>query len=207
MKLRKNEPRKIGSITIDSEGDKKLKELDKKKIEALKKMEKKFDQQHKELLETYGKTPQSRLNFWKQKKATDPDSPKFWTLVNVEALKEFIKYGANKVLDQIRVRTAANIIAREEIERIKKEKKGLDLKTIAFSFILLALAAAIAIVLISNFFNYKDAQESNVRLMTEKGSLAGQLAMCQVELRHYNPSLVPPEIAMDQPAGNNTLTG
>ena len=177
--------------TITPEGEKALNELKKKHEEELKKQKDEFDVKKKKIAGDWADEPSrlKKLRFWGRTMPGDTKDPRYWALVNIKALQEFVKYGANKVLDQIRVRTHANIMAREEIERVKQEsKKGFDAKSFAFSAILVVMAAAIAFILVSNFFNYKTMADDNVILSKQVGTVSGQLAACQSELSAYKPN-------------------
>lgn len=180
--------------TITKEGDKALKDLEKKRKDELKELE---DTHKKEAKDIAGKwadkeTRLKKMKFWGKSQTADTSDVRYWALVNINALQNFVKYGANKVMDQIRVRTHANIMAREEIERIKQDKKGFDAKSFAFSAILIVMAAAIAFILVSNFFNYKTVSDDNIELSIRVGQVSGELANCQAQLAGSNPNLPPP---------------
>lgn len=199
--------KKIENKIIDHKGDKKLEEIEKNFTKELEELQEEYEERKQEIID--GVSDQSRLDklkFWKDTKTEDVEDPRYWALVNIESMKEFVKYGANKVLDQIRVRTAANIKAREEIAKIEdKAKPGLDMKTVAFSFVIIAIVGAIAFVIISNFFNYQDVANDNVVLWKEKGRVSGELEACRAELAHYNPSALPAPKPPE--AGENVLEG
>lgn len=195
-------------IIIDEQGEKKLDKNEEAREHEIKKMEKAYQDAKNKLIDDAAGGPGKldKLRFWKDKQVGDVTNPKYWALVNVESMKEFVKYGANKVLDQIRVRTAANIAAREEIARAKAENKsGWDGKNIAMTFIMLAVAACIAWIMISNFFDYRAVADDNIKILKEKGTVVGDLAACRAELFHYNPAAIPPDRSGDQP--DNVLEG
>ena len=194
--------------TITPEGDKALKALEKKREEELKKQKDEFDKKKKKIAGNWADEPSrlKKLRFWGRTMPGDTEDTRYWALVNIHALQDFVKYGANKVLDQIRVRTHANIKAREEIERARQEsKKGFDAKSFAFSTILVVMAAAIAFILVSNFFNYKTMADDNVILSKRIGTVSGELAACQSELSAYRPNQPPP--SPGGPDQDNVLEG
>lgn len=133
-------------------------------------------------------------------------------LVNVEALKEFIKYGSNKVLDQIRIRNQAEVIAREEIARAKG-KKEFDGKQIAYTILIMAIIGVMAYVVIINFLDYSTVTKDLTSEKIKVGDISGQLAACQSELSVYKPggarTLTPPAQTSQLPdsGGGNVIQG
>jgi len=194
--------------TITKEGEKALKALEKERKKELDDLEKKHKQETEKIAGEWkaekADSKLKKLRFWGSSTKGATKDPRYWALVNVAALQEFVKYGANKVMDQIRVRTHANIMAREEIERIKNEKKGFDGKSFAFTMIILVVAAAMAFIIVSNFFNYKTVQDDNIALSRQYGEVQGDLAVCRKQLEQYQPTGIfnPAEKAQD-----NTLEG
>ena len=176
---------------IDREADKfkqtkmMLKEVEKERERKLKEVRKQYE---KDIKITGGdRADFKHAEVWGKEKVADIDDVRFWTLINVEALKEFIKYGSNKVLDGIRVRTHANTIAREEIEKAKKKQGGIDTKYAIVIIAMVGISAIAAYMILNNYFN---AQGISDQLQEEKashGTTMGQLAICQVELEHYAP--------------------
>ncbi|MCX6817728.1 MAG: hypothetical protein NTU57_02630 [Candidatus Aenigmarchaeota archaeon] len=174
---------------IDKDGEKKLRELEKQRAKEIEKLEKNYEKEKTKMLDDINDVKKTdKLKFWKDRRGSAIEDPKYWALVNVESLKEFIKYGANKVLDQIRVRTAANIMAREEIARAKNEKKGFDVKSLMFTLVIIGVCGFMAYILLTNFFNWKTASDETIRVKGELGDAQGTLAACKAELYHYNPS-------------------
>jgi hypothetical protein len=164
-----------------------LKSLEKNLEKELKARKDRYKNDQEDLLKARGEKPGSRLKFWSKGHAQEINDNRFWALVNVESLREFVKYGANKVLDQIRIRTHANIVAREEIARMKKKQEGVDIKAMGFTIIILVIAGAMAFIIVQNFFNYNTAQQENIALKRQIGDTAGQLAACQSELAAIRP--------------------
>lgn len=136
--------------------------------------------------------PANRLKFWGKTKANVVNDNRFWALVNVESLKDFVKYGANKVLDQIRIRTHANIVAREEIEAMKKKKDTFDVKAASFTIVIVVIAAAMAWIIVQNFFNYNVVETERMSISKQLGDVTGKLAACSSELDEYKPKLAKP---------------
>jgi len=191
---------------IDQEGEKKLISLYEKHDKDLEAIETKYKKDHAALMSKYGKDPGSNLKFWSRSKTDATDDPKFWILVNAGALKEFIKYGANKVLDQIRVRTHGKIEAREEIDKLKQQQKSsMDPKQVAYTLMLVAIFGAIAYLLITNFLNAKQLTDDLNAARMEVGNKIGELAVCRKQLEYYEPGSgiapAPP------PSEENTLEG
>ena len=92
------------SVTINKEGENKIKAARKKYDADMKAVDEKYKKDHAELLKAYGEgAKESKLKFWAKSKTEDMTDPKYWVLVNAQSIKEFIKYGSNKVLDQIRI--------------------------------------------------------------------------------------------------------
>lgn len=179
-------------VTIDEKGHEKMKELEKwreTELQSLNDAHKKTKDEILTASSSEGKL--DKLKFWKDTKTETVEDPIYWALVNVEGLKEFVKYGANKVLDQIRIRTAANIEAREAIARAKDEKKReWDIKTITMTLLILAIVGSISFVIVNNFLNYNVVAGENVQLKIQIGDVSGNLAACRSELDYYNPAAV-----------------
>lgn len=129
-------------------------------------------------------TKSSRFRRKKSTKAAD--DIKEWALVNADSLKEFIKYGSNKVLDQIRIRNQASVLAREEIEKAKG-KKEFDVKQIGLTLVILVVFGVMAYVVVSNFLDYKVVATDLNNERVKVGQVSGQLAACQTELAQYKP--------------------
>lgn len=200
MKLRNRKDRPV----VTKEGDKALREIETARAAEIEKAVEKYRAAHNKLMEKYSETKTSRMKFWaKSKTEADYEDPKFWILTNAGAIKEFIKYGSNKVMDQIRVRTHAKIEAREEIERLKKQQKsGFDAKQVAFTLLIIAVAGVMAYMIMSNFLNYQALAGDNINLQRKIGEKEGDLAVCSRQLREFIPDAMPAA-----PSANNTLVG
>lgn len=197
------------TMVLDKETRKMIENLEKQRDKELKKL----DTEHQKKLEKIAKDRVDvKPGIFSKSKVIDIKDPRFWTLVNVGAMKEFIKYGSNKVLDQIRTRTHAAILAREEIERAKKNKSGFDFKT---GIIVIAVAAIVGTVAYITVTSYLNANGIATDLMNEKrlhGTDIGKLAVCEQQLYYYNPSLVPHAInasngSVPYNPGGGTLVG
>lgn len=180
-------------VTITQEGAKKLADLEKRQENEIKERQKVHKEALSQVMKEREIKPESRLKFWSKTHTEVVSDNRFWALVNVESLKDFVKYGANKVLDQIRIRTHANIVAREEIEAMKKKKDGFDVKAAAFTIVIVVIAAAMAWIIVQNFFNYNVVATDNIALKKQIGDVTGKLAACSSELKEYKPDL-PKEI-------------
>lgn len=129
-------------------------------------------------------------------KPTKVEEIKEWALINAEGLKEFIKYGSNKVLDQIRIRNQANVIAREEIEKLKK-KESWDMKQLVTMIAVCSIIGVIVYVTVINFMDYSTITKDLTAEKIKVGDVSGKLAACQSELANYKPG---------QPREINTVT-
>lgn len=183
---------------ISAEGAKLLAKLGKEHDEKLKKCYDDFEKNKDIILRERGQGPGllERVGIAGKSKVEESTDPRFWALVNVESLKEFVKYGANKVMDQIRVRTHAAVIAREELEKLKKKNAGIDPKTMGFTIVILVICACMAYIMISSFFNFDTVNKENIGIKRELGDMTGKLAACQSELAVYRPGS--PVIGPDQ---------
>lgn len=188
--------------------EKEIKALEEQRTKELKIREQIFE---KELAALLPKNQDNRkLKRLRGKKPEEQkvDDIKEWSLVNLDSLKEFIKYGSNKVLDQIRIRNQANVIAREEIEKMKK-KESIDMKQAGLTLVILAIFAVMAYVVVINFMDYstltKDLNAEKVKV----GTVSGQLAACQSELAQYKPQGARPITAapVEGQTQGNTLEG
>lgn len=190
--------------TVSKDGDKKITELEESRKAEIGKAMKEYEKEHGSLMKKYGEEEKSRLDFWNKKKTDENmEDPKFWILTNAGALRDFIKYGANKVMDQIRVRTHAKIEAREEIDKLKKQQKqGIDAKQVAFTLLIIGVVGVLAYVIITNFLNYQAMANDNIQLKRIIGDRTGDLAVCTRQLRQFIPDAFP-----ETPAANNTLEG
>src|SRR4030042_1535577 len=142
---------------LDKETRKLIENLEKQRTKELEKRKKVYD---KEIEQAAGeRLKKKKATIWGKEKVEDITDTRHWTLVNVEALKEFIKYGSNKVLDQIRTRTHAQTLAREEIERMKKKQGGFDGRSAAITIFINAIMGVIVYVTVSNFFNYNQVMQ------------------------------------------------
>jgi len=176
-------------MVLDKETRKMIENLEKQRDKELEKLDKGFQKEIAKVAKD--RADIKKPGIFAKSKVVDIKDPRFWTLINVSAMKEFIKYGSNKVLDQIRTRTHAAILAREEIERAKKNKSGFDMKQ---GLIMIALAAIIGVVVYITVTSYLNASSIANELMAEKrmhGTDLGKLAVCEQQLYYYNPSLVP----------------
>ena len=174
-------------IVILPQGEEKLQEAKKRQDQERQDRTNKYNQDIQETGTERERSKLERLTFRGRGSLEESSDNRYWALVNVESLREFVKYGANKVLDQIRIRTHANTVAREEIDKIKKQKEGVDAKQIAYTIMIIAVIGAMAWVVVSNFFNFNMVQNDNIALKQEIGTVKGQLAACQSELSAYRP--------------------
>ena len=166
--------------TISKNGEKKLKKLIEEKRKQKEAAIKEFHAQE-QAIDKVMKESEDPKNM----QITDV---KYWMLTNAEALKDFITYGANKVTDQIRVRTHANLLARAEIDALKKKKEGIDPKTVAFTIMVIAIVGVVCFVVINSFLNYNNVAKELNDVRLEAGKTAGQLASCQIQLDRYQPT-------------------
>jgi hypothetical protein len=189
---------------VTKEGDKAIRELEKSRELEKENTKKKYEDAHTKMMDKYGEVKESRMRFWAKKKTeNDFEDPKFWVLVNTGAIKEFIKYGSNKVMDQIRVRTHAKIEAREEIEKLRKQQKGgFDAKQVAFTLLIIAVVGVLAYVIMTNFLNYQAMAGENIKLQRTIGEKEGDLAVCARQLKQFIPDAFP-----QIQTANNTLVG
>lgn len=175
--------------------------LDKTKKKMIEELEKQRAKELEEAKEHYasdlqslqGKDPKDIKEGRFRKRLKDPDKEaaqiqdlKEHVLVNVEAIKEFIKYGSNKVLDQIRVRSHANTIAREEISKLKK-KNDFNVKQAAMTFLFIIVIAVMAYTMATQFLNVTDVQKELQQERSNHGVTMGKLAACTTELEQYKP--------------------
>ena len=172
--------------------------LDKESRKLIEKFEKERDKKLKSARESYEKeikavagdrADMKHAETWGKEKVADVKDVRFWTLINVEALKDFIKYGSNKVLDGIKVRTHANILAREEIERAKKKQGGIDSKYAIVMIAMVGIAGVIAYMTLTNYFNANGIADQLQSEKADHGTTMGQLAVCKAELDHYAPAV------------------
>jgi len=188
-------------VTINKNGEKKLEKLieEKRKQKELALKELHAKEQALEKIAKESGDP-------KNKQITEV---KYWALTNAEALKDFIMYGANKVTDQIRVRTQANLQARAEIDALKKKKEGIDPKTVAFTIMVIAIVGVVCFVVINSFLNYNSVAKELNDVRLEAGKTAGQLASCQIQLERYQPTQDTIREINAGPAANTTssMTG
>lgn len=193
------------AVVITKAGEDKIKDARKEHDRKVNNLTQKYKRKHDGLLKIYGEgAEKSKLKFWAKSKTKDITDPKYWILVNTGAIKEFIKYGSNKVLDQIRVRSHASIESREAVANIlKNQKSGIDAKQAAFTLMIVGVVAVMAYVMISQFMNFSAVNTENLRLNTELGKAKGSLAACTTELAAYNPG----SPSVSPPASDNTLEG
>lgn len=185
-------------MSEEKEISKKLKEIEKLRASKLKELEQEYNKNLKGMDDSRIK----KGRVFAKAKVKDSTDIRFWTLVNAESLKEFIKYGSNKILDQIRVRSHAATIAREEIAKMKK-KQGIDLKAAAITVAVISIIATMVFVVVTNFLDYDQVAEELRNTKIQVGEVSGNLAACETELYRYKPQS--PSIA--PPAGPNVLEG
>jgi len=162
-----------------------LKEIENERERKLKQVRKDYE---KEIKQVAGdRADLKHAEVWGKEKVADIEDVRFWTLINVEALKDFIKYGSNKVLDGIRVRTHANILAREEIERAKKKQGGIDTKYAIVIIAMVGISAIAGYMILNNYFNANGIADMLQQEKASHGNTMGQLAVCQTQLEYYQP--------------------
>lgn len=205
VKIRNKDHKTPDGHVIDAAGEAKLKNIRKLYESDMENLEKEYKDKHETLMSKYGAgAEKSKLKFWAKSKTEDIDDPKYYVLVNAGAIKDFITYGANKVLDQIKVRTHSRIEARAEIAKLKdQEKGGIDAKQAAFTLLIVAVVACMAWVIISNFLDYRTVEGENQQLKKDLGDARGNLAACTTELSHYKGTSIEPA----PPTSENTLEG
>lgn len=163
---------------------KKIKELEKMREQEIKERKARFDT---DMTDLTGKAPKKKGRFRRgSNNKDDVHDIKEWCLVNAENLKEFVKYGSNKVLDQIRIRNQASVIAREEIDKIKK-KEGIDMKQTAITIAVMSIIAVMVYVTVINFMDYSTVTKELTSEKIKVGTVSGQLAACESELAAYKP--------------------
>lgn len=189
--------------------DKQIKALEAERARELKERQERFEKdiQASTTKEGEEKRRLAKLRGKPEGKAT-PENLKEWSLVNVEALKDFIKYGSNKVLDQIRTRSHSQILAREAIEKANQKKPPLDTGKVILGVAMLAIVGAVVYVTINNFMNTNTITADLTAEKIKVGDVSGKLAACQSELAQYKPSIpgAPNTIIAGQ-GGGNTIEG
>lgn len=131
-----------------------------------------------------------KQRFYLESKNEEPTDIKYYALVNVQALKEFIKYGSNKVLDQIRIRSHANTLAREEIDKLKKKGQGTDSKTMIMTIAIVAIIGVMVYVVATGLLNYDSLNQKLIEQNRATGTCQGQLANCMVQLDFFKPGTI-----------------
>ena len=202
--MSQNKPKKM----LNKDTEKRLDHLNKEKNDTIRNLEKRHKKDIDKIISNRT-AKKGRFNFLSKPEAEKLDDPRYWSMVNVESLKEFIKYGSNKVLDQIRVRSQANTIAREEIDKLKKKTDGPDAKSIIYNIMYITIIGAIALVIAINFMNYNDITKQLTDEKVNVGTVSGQLAACQSELASYKPGMVvnPPIETTGDEGPDNVLEG
>jgi hypothetical protein len=135
-----------------------------------------------------------KKRFYLDAKTENPTDIKYWCLVNVQTIKEFIKYGSNKVLDQIRIRSHAESLSREAIARANKKGGGMDTKQMMLTLAIAAIVGIMIYTIASNVFNYNEATQKLVDEQRSHGTDLGKLANCQTQLDFFKPGTIPREI-------------
>ena len=186
-----------------------IKELENEKQRELEERKERYDNDLAKVFQGNGEDARR----FKRLRKSDPKEAKIadvkeHAIVNLDALKEFIKYGSNKVLDQIRIRNQANVIAREEIEKLKK-KEGVDMKQAVLSLAVMAIIGVMVYVVVINFMDYSTVTKDLTTTKIQVGTVSGQLAACQSELAQYKPQGARPIAAAPLPGQepSNTLEG
>lgn len=189
--------------TIENLEKERKRELDERKERYEKDLEAAFKGENQD------KVRMARFRKKKTKEEEKVDGIKEFALVNADALKEFIKYGSNKVLDQIRIRNQADVIAREEIEKIKK-KDSIDMKQAGLTIAILAIFGVMVYVVVINFMDYSTVTKDLTAEKVKVGDVSGKLAACQSELAAYKPGAKPINTGTITPetgGGGNTIEG
>src|SRR4030042_1039602 len=138
-------------VPIGPEERKLIENLNKQRQQEIERLEEKFREQ----VDNISKGDKEvKKRFYLDSKNEAPTDIKYYSLVNVQALKEFIKYGSNKVLDQIRIRSHADTLSREAIAKANKKGGGIDTKSMMFTLAIAAIVAIMVYVIVANFFNY-----------------------------------------------------
>jgi hypothetical protein len=194
-------------VPIGPEERKLIENLNRQRQQEIERLEEKFREQ----VDTISKGDKEvKKRFYLDSKSEAPTDIKYYSLVNVQALKEFIKYGSNKVLDQIRIRSHADTLSREAIAKANKKGGGIDTKSMMFTLAIAAIVAIMVYVIVANFFNYDKLTQTLVTEQRAHGTTQGELANCQTQLDFFKPGTIPREINAtggSPPPNNGVLQG
>lgn len=110
-------------------------------------------------------------------------SPTYNT-VDYSSMKDFLNWGMNRALSDIRLRRMVDVKIREE--RMKKGHDR-DWMRVMIIVIIVVICGGIAFGLITQFFNYQDMAMTAGQCLLEKGMVQGQYEACQQKLSGSPP--------------------
>ena len=110
------------------------------------------------------------------RKQKEPIKEVNWKLVDFSPLKDFIDYGMNKTLINLKLRRLTDIQVREQLS---KKKEGADWMDIIKMVMVVVVIGVIAFSMITQFLNYQSVTEDNIKVNRQLGECEGQLARCQ----------------------------
>lgn len=107
----------------------------------------------------------------------DPD----YALVDYSKIKDFLNWGMNRALSDLRLRRMVDVKLREE--RMKRKPEH-DWTKIMITVIVIIMIGGIGFVLMQSFFNFSDLQTGLGQCIADQGALKAQLNICEANLEN-----------------------
>lgn len=113
----------------------------------------------------------------KKKQEQIPQQPKIhesgWKLLDFSPIKDFINYGLNKTLINLKLRRLKDIEVREELHKGGKPK---DWTQVMITVVVIIIVGVLAFTIINQFMNYTEVAKEIVTLNQQLGTCTGKLA-------------------------------
>ena len=107
------------------------------------------------------------------------EQPHIGKVMDFSVIKNFIDYGMNKSLLNLKLRRMVDIQTREKLSKMKPET---DWMKVLITILIVVIVGVIAFSIISQYFDYQDVARQNANLLMENGVLRGQIAQLKMQL-------------------------
>lgn len=109
-----------------------------------------------------------------EQQIAEMNNPKYQT-VDFSKIKDFLNWGMNRALSDLRMRRMVDVKTREKLGKKKAER---DWVKLMIAVVVIVIIAGIAFMMINTFFNYQDVIQSLSQCIIDKATVQGDLAQC-----------------------------
>lgn len=121
-----------------------------------------------------------QMEYQKKKEEKEKQQKADYKTVDYSKIKDFLNWGMNRALSDLRLRRMVDVKLREE--RMKKGPQR-DFQKIMLSVVVIVVAGGLAFMMITQFLNYDEVSQKLSQCIIEVGHRQVEVDACQAKLQ------------------------